>query len=144
MTLEAVIQSTKRRSDEASQALDGIMSIIKLHSRVVQKPTNWYKRDEGNHASRSSYDLNNLRAQIWNIFEYRRYLAGSYRQQNANGFRSPQYCNVLLANNAGAAENRTQTLLCLEMSMITVGDTMNQVATSLEKFRRQDPGSLSK
>ncbi|EEY54334.1 Voltage-gated Ion Channel (VIC) Superfamily [Phytophthora infestans T30-4] len=34
MTLEAVIQSTKRRSDEASQALDGVMAIIKLHSRV--------------------------------------------------------------------------------------------------------------
>ncbi|KAL3669263.1 hypothetical protein V7S43_005645 [Phytophthora oleae] len=33
-TLEAVIQRTKRRSDEASQALDGIMSVIKLHSRV--------------------------------------------------------------------------------------------------------------
>ncbi|GMF38512.1 unnamed protein product [Phytophthora lilii] len=34
MNLEAVIQSTKRRSDEASQALDGVMSLIKLHSRV--------------------------------------------------------------------------------------------------------------
>ncbi|KAG7390720.1 hypothetical protein PHYPSEUDO_006839 [Phytophthora pseudosyringae] len=34
ITLEAVIQSTKRRSDEASQALDGIISVIKLHSRV--------------------------------------------------------------------------------------------------------------
>ncbi|GMF58441.1 unnamed protein product [Phytophthora fragariaefolia] len=33
-TLEAVIQSTKKRGDEASQALDGVMSVIKLHSRV--------------------------------------------------------------------------------------------------------------
>ncbi|KAK1937787.1 Potassium voltage-gated channel subfamily C member 2 [Phytophthora citrophthora] len=33
-TLEAVIQRTKKRSDEASQALDGIMSVIKLHSRI--------------------------------------------------------------------------------------------------------------
>ncbi|KAG1707893.1 hypothetical protein DVH05_024544 [Phytophthora capsici] len=33
-TLEAVIQLTKKRSDEASQALDGIMSVIKLHSRI--------------------------------------------------------------------------------------------------------------
>ncbi|POM81451.1 Voltage-gated Ion Channel (VIC) Superfamily, partial [Phytophthora palmivora] len=33
-TLETVIQVTKRRSDEASQALDGIMTVIKLHSRV--------------------------------------------------------------------------------------------------------------
>ncbi|OWZ21635.1 Voltage-gated Ion Channel [Phytophthora megakarya] len=33
-TLETVIQATKHRSDEASHALDGIMSVIKLHSRV--------------------------------------------------------------------------------------------------------------
>jgi hypothetical protein len=33
-TLEGVLQYTKQRSDEASQALDGIMSTIKLHRRV--------------------------------------------------------------------------------------------------------------
>ncbi|KAF1781682.1 Voltage-gated potassium channel [Phytophthora cactorum] len=116
MTLEAVIQSTKRRSDEASQALDGIMSIIKLHSRVcaeahelVQasltstgqendldrfmssgklirkdaRSTTRMSRAKGKIAAIGSKamkaithhdrhtDLNNLRAQIWNIFEYR-------------------------------------------------------------------------
>ncbi|GMF40758.1 unnamed protein product [Phytophthora lilii] len=34
MTMEAIIQFTKRRSDEASQALDAVMSAMKLHKRV--------------------------------------------------------------------------------------------------------------
>ncbi|KAF4148981.1 Ion transport protein [Phytophthora infestans] len=119
MTLEAVIQSTKRRSDEASQALDGVMAIIKLHSRVCAEAhelvqASLASKDQENDlngfmssgkGSRkdtrgkrsttrmsvakgkiaaigskamkaithhdSHADMNNLRAQIWNIFEYR-------------------------------------------------------------------------
>ncbi|ETP23259.1 hypothetical protein F441_03591 [Phytophthora nicotianae CJ01A1] len=119
MTLEAVIQSTKRRSDAASHALDGVMSIIKLHSRVCAEAHELVqaalasKNQENDldrfmssgklvrkdpRGSRSTTrmsvakgkiaaigskamkaitrhdrhtDTNNLRAQIWNIFEYR-------------------------------------------------------------------------
>ncbi|KAE8987111.1 hypothetical protein PF011_g19705 [Phytophthora fragariae] len=122
VTLESVIQSTKRRSDEASQALDGVISVIKLHSRVcaeahellvaLKSPVQEQETDldrflsSGTLASKSTHsfgshnmsrigrakgaivalgtkavkaishhdyhvDPKSLRAEIWNIFEYR-------------------------------------------------------------------------
>ncbi|KAH7464695.1 Potassium voltage-gated channel subfamily C member 2 [Phytophthora ramorum] len=64
ITLESVIQTTKRRSDEASQALDGVMSVIKFHSRVCSEAHELLQQTRGSTSTEPDSGLDRFLATI--------------------------------------------------------------------------------